>query len=132
MPSNLDNNWYNCPRTLCVLGAIYQLLSSFEGINSYLLFLGPRVLVTCWITTSANWSLRCFTKRLILAPSSQWRGGSKFSRGASVKFGAPKSNLDACPPPPRPPPKKEKNSGSVLIECRRQERLRKIRSPENS
>ena len=34
MPSNLDNNWYNCPRTLRVLGAIYQLLSSFEGINS--------------------------------------------------------------------------------------------------
>ena len=27
---------YNCPRTLRVLGAIYQLLSSFEGINSYL------------------------------------------------------------------------------------------------
>ena len=36
MPSNLDNNWYNCPRTLRVLGAIYQLFSSFEGINSYL------------------------------------------------------------------------------------------------
>ena len=35
----------------------------------------------------------------------QWPGGSKFSRGASVKFGAPKSNLDACAPPP---PKKGK------------------------
>ena len=58
----------------------------------------------------------------------QWRGGSKFSRGASIKFGAPKSNLDAC----APPAKKGKNSGSVLIECRRQGRLRKIRSPENS
>ena len=31
-----------------------------------------------------------------------------------------------------PPAKKGKNSGSVLIEYRRQERLRKIRSPENS
>ena len=62
----------------------------------------------------------------------QWHGGSKFSRRGRVKFGTPKSNLDACAPRPTSPPKKEKNSGSLLIECRRQERLRKIRSPENS
>ena len=48
---------------------------------------------------------------LVVDNISQWRGGSKFSRGARVKFGAPKSNLYACALPPPPPRKKEKIVG---------------------
>ena len=32
-------------------------------------------------------------------------------QGGSIKFGAPKSNVDACAPPP--PRQKRKNGGSV-------------------
>ena len=39
----------------------------------------------------------CYRQRVI-----QWRGGSKISRGASVKFVAPNSYLDSCAPPPPP------------------------------
>ena len=39
MPSNEDNNWYIAPRTRSVRGQLYQLLSKFEGINWFILFL---------------------------------------------------------------------------------------------
>lgn len=34
---NFENNWYNYPRNLQFSGEIYQLLSTFEGINSHIL-----------------------------------------------------------------------------------------------
>ena len=39
MPSNEDSNWYIAPRTRSVRGQLYQLLSKFEGINWFILFL---------------------------------------------------------------------------------------------